>query len=168
MTSLFAHAWLSKRSPIPLTTTSPIVKKKLIGTRVKCIASLTVLAIVGIGPIPFTEMIGYYIITKRPRWFKEAVRDHFAEAKHSKAAASDHCQLQVSRPRWVVLITRTQCYAVLTGLAALGMALIPATDILSFYVFLTNAPWFARVVDRLYLGVDDIPIQQGPLDVGET
>lgn len=134
-------------------------KKKLIGTRVKCIASLTGLAIIGIGPVPFTEILGFYIITKRPKWFKDAVREHFAEARQSKDWAADHSHLRTSRPRWTVIKTKATCYAGLTGLAAVGIAMIPATDILSFYVFLTNAPWFARLVNRLYLGVDDIPIK---------
>jgi hypothetical protein len=147
---------------------SPAMRKKLIGTRVKCIASLTGLAIIGIGPVPFTEILGFYIITKRPRWFKNAVRGHFAEARRPKAWVAGHPHLHVSRPRWTVIKTKAQCYAALTGLATLGIALIPATDILSFYVFLTNAPWFARLVDRLYLGVDDIPIKPGQVDDREA
>lgn len=143
-------------------------KKKLISTRVKCIASLTGLAIIGIGPVPFTEILGFYIITKRPRWFKKAVREHFAEAKRAKDWGADHSHLRASRPRWTVIKTKAQCYAALTGLAAAGVAMIPATDILSFYVFLTNAPWFARLVDRLYLGVDDIPIKHGQADTRES
>jgi hypothetical protein len=144
------------------------MRKKLIGARVKCIASLAGLAIIGIGPVPFTEILGFYIITKRPKWFKRAVREHYAEAKHPKAWGADHFHLRTSRPRWTVIKTKAQCYAALTGLAALGVALIPATDILSFYVFLTNAPWFARLVDRLYLGVDDIPIKHGQANAREN
>lgn len=142
------------------------MRKKLINTRVKCIASLTGLAIIGIGPVPFTEILGFYIITKRPIWFKNAVREHFAEARHAKDWVADHSYLRTSRPRWSVIKTKAQCYAALTGLAAVGVAMIPATDILSFYVFLTNAPWFARLVDRLYLGVDDIPIKHCRVDRG--
>lgn len=143
-------------------------KKKLIGTRVKCIASLTGLAIIGIGPVPFTEILGFYVITKRPLWFKNAVREHFAEAKNRKDWVADHSHLRASRPRWTVIKAKATCYAALTGLAAVGVAMIPATDILSFYVFLTNAPWFARLVDRLYLGVDDVPIKHGQVHMGGT
>jgi hypothetical protein len=139
-------------------------KKKLIGTRVKCIASLTGLAIVGIGPVPFTELLGFYVITKRPRWFKNAVREHFAEARQAKDWVADHSHLRTPRPRWTVIKTKAACYTGLTLLAAMGVAMVPATDILSFYVFLTNAPWFARLVNRLYLGVDDHPIKHRQAD----
>lgn len=134
-------------------------KKKLISTRVKCITSLTGLAIVGIGPVPFSEILGFYIIARRPRWFKEAVREHFAEARQAKDWAADHSHLQTSHPRWTVVKTKAVCYTGLTVLATMGVVMVPATDILSFYVFLSNAPWFARLVNRLYLGVDDQPIK---------
>lgn len=51
----------------------------MVSTRVKCLASLTGLALIGIGPIPFTELLGYYIITKRPHWFRDTVNNYYIE-----------------------------------------------------------------------------------------
>jgi hypothetical protein len=48
-------------------------------TRNKCLAVLTVLAILGIGPIPTTTLLAFYIVLARPAWFKQLVLRLYAE-----------------------------------------------------------------------------------------
>lgn len=48
-------------------------------TRNQCLAVLTLLAILGIGPIPTTTLLAFYIVLARPAWFKRLVLDLYAE-----------------------------------------------------------------------------------------
>ncbi|WP_173586079.1 hypothetical protein [Methylogaea oryzae] len=41
--------------------------------------ALSVLAILGIGPIPTTSLLGFYIVLARPHWFKALVDKLYAE-----------------------------------------------------------------------------------------
>jgi len=49
--------------------------------RAKCLAALTVLALLGIGPIPTTTLLGFYVVLRRPRWFRDLIADLYAEAE---------------------------------------------------------------------------------------
>ena len=48
--------------------------------RTKCLAALTVLALLGIGPIPTTTLLGFYVVLRRPPWFRDLVRELYAES----------------------------------------------------------------------------------------
>lgn len=49
------------------------------GTRVKCLAVLIFLTILGLGPVPLTSVIGIYIVLRRPAWFKNLVLKLYRE-----------------------------------------------------------------------------------------
>lgn len=53
-------------------------------TRSKCLIALGVLAILSIGPLPTTTLLGFYVVLARPRWFKELVRKLYAEGEGGK------------------------------------------------------------------------------------
>lgn len=46
--------------------------------RTKCLAALTVLAILGIGPLPTTTLLAFYIVLRRPQWFRDLMADLYA------------------------------------------------------------------------------------------
>lgn len=48
--------------------------------RAKCLAALTVFGLLGIGPIPTTTLLGFYIVLRRPLWFRDLIRDLYAES----------------------------------------------------------------------------------------
>lgn len=50
-------------------------------TRGKCLIALSVLGILGIGPIPTTTLLGFYIVLARPPWFKELVHKLYTESE---------------------------------------------------------------------------------------
>ncbi|MGY6214509.1 hypothetical protein ACW73L_05030 [Methylolobus aquaticus] len=54
--------------------------------RAKCLAALTVLALLGIGPIPTTTLLGFYVVLRRPRWFRDLIADLYAEAEKPRSA----------------------------------------------------------------------------------
>jgi hypothetical protein len=43
------------------------------GLRVKLLMVLILLTVLGVGPVPFTSVIGIYIVLLRPAWFKSLV-----------------------------------------------------------------------------------------------
>ncbi|MBM4201151.1 MAG: hypothetical protein FJ189_07680 [Gammaproteobacteria bacterium] len=49
--------------------------------RAKCLAALVFLAVLGIGPIPTTTLLGFYVVLRRPAWFRELIQDLYAEAE---------------------------------------------------------------------------------------
>jgi hypothetical protein len=49
--------------------------------RAKCLAALTVFAILGIGPIPTTTALGFYVVLRRPQWFKDLIMDLYADRR---------------------------------------------------------------------------------------
>ena len=53
----------------------------LMTARTKCLTALTVLAVLGIAPIPTTTLIGFYVVLRRPPWFRDLIRDLYAEAE---------------------------------------------------------------------------------------
>jgi len=53
-------------------------------TRTKCLIALTILAILGIGPIPTSTLLGFYVVLARPPWFRELVLKLYAEGEPSR------------------------------------------------------------------------------------
>ena len=52
-------------------------------TRFKCLFVLSVLAILGIGPLPTTSLLGFYVVLARPPWFKDLILRLYAEGEHT-------------------------------------------------------------------------------------
>lgn len=50
-------------------------------TRSKCLIALGVLAVLGIGPVPTTSLLGFYVVLARPRWFKALIHKLYAEGE---------------------------------------------------------------------------------------
>ncbi len=47
--------------------------------RIKLLAVLALLTVLGIGPMPVTSIIGIYIVLYRPAWFKRLVLNLYDE-----------------------------------------------------------------------------------------
>lgn len=52
-------------------------------TQTKCLIALTFLGILGIGPVPTTTLLGFYVVLARPPWFRELVLKLYAETDAS-------------------------------------------------------------------------------------
>jgi hypothetical protein len=50
--------------------------------RAKCLAALTVFALLGIGPIPTTTLLGFYVVLRRPLWFRDLIMALYAESEN--------------------------------------------------------------------------------------
>lgn len=47
-------------------------------SRLKCGVALLLLMLVDIGPVPVTALLGLFIVTFRPTWFKELVNQIYS------------------------------------------------------------------------------------------
>jgi hypothetical protein len=55
--------------------------------RAKCLAALTVLGLLGIGPIPTTTLLGFYVVLRRPLWFRHLIAELYAESDNPPSPA---------------------------------------------------------------------------------
>jgi hypothetical protein len=53
--------------------------------RAKCLTALTILGILGIGPIPTTTALGFYVVLRRPRWFRDLILELYADLPGTSA-----------------------------------------------------------------------------------
>jgi hypothetical protein len=53
-------------------------------TRTQCLIGLTLLGILGIGPVPTSTLVLFYVVLVRPPWFKDLVLKLYAEDRESE------------------------------------------------------------------------------------
>ncbi len=49
--------------------------------RTQCLIALTILAILGIGPVPTSTLLLFYVVLTRPPWFRDLVLKLYAEGQ---------------------------------------------------------------------------------------
>jgi hypothetical protein len=117
--------------------------------QVKCLLVLSVLAIIGFGPLSLTCLIGMYIVIGRPRWFYRLTRDLYLNA----SPKSEERVAVRSRPGSLALGVRLRTFMSLLILLILDIAPVPVTGAIAIYVVLTRPEWFRRLVLNIYRGI---------------
>ncbi|WP_036268258.1 hypothetical protein [Methylocaldum szegediense] len=119
-------------------------------TQVKSFLILTVLAIIGFGPLSLTCLIGLYIVLRRPDWFYRVVKNLY----RGTACGSEHCPEQDEKRRSATRMARIKTFLSLLVLLVLDIAPIPVAGSIGLYVVVARPCWFRRLVEKIYGDMD--------------
>jgi len=108
-------------------------------TRLKCLLVLIVLAIIEIGPVSVTSLIGMAVVIFRPAWFLRLTRNLYADINTSSLIPGKHPTL-----------TRCKGFLSLLVLLILDIAPIPVASAIGLLILLTRPLWFYRMVETIY------------------
>lgn len=116
-------------------------------TQIKCLLVMTVLALIGFGPLSLTGLIGLFVVIARPRWFYLGVqnlyRDLGGQARWPLGAPASCAASNLARIKalvWLLL------------LLLLDVAPVPVTGTIGLYVVIARPKWFKALVEKIYLG----------------
>ena len=115
-------------------------------TQTKCTLGLGFMFIVEILPLPFTALLGIYVIRKRPEWFPKVVENLYADKNDDMEAASETLKQEKSPKEYK---TRKRCTMTMMTLTFFDLA-IPVTIPFGLYIVRRRPTWFREVVVRLY------------------
>lgn len=118
--------------------------------QVKSLLVLSVLAVIGFGPLSFTCLIGMYIVLDRPLWFHQLTRDIYRGTNPGQTMKPT----RPTRPGPLALGSRCLTFLSLLLLLILDIAPIPVTGAIAIYVVLTRPEWFRRLVFNVYGGAN--------------
>jgi len=117
-------------------------------TQTKCTASLLVMLIIEILPIPLTSIFCIYVIRKRPAWLPGVV-ERLYEGKENYQEL-----FLINLDGHDSLVTRRRCTFSLSIMILLDF-LIPFTILFGLYIARRRPIWFQNVVIRLYKNLHD-------------
>jgi hypothetical protein len=120
------------------------------GTQVKSFLFLTVLAIIGFGPLSLTCLIGLFIVLRRPDWFYQVVKNLYRDT----ARGSEDCTGQEEKRRSATRIARIKTFLSLLVLLVLDIAPVPVAGSIGLYVVVARPCWFKRLVEKIYGDMD--------------
>jgi hypothetical protein len=112
------------------------------GTQIKCFLVMTVLAIIGFGPLSLTCLIGLYVVLARPRWFQTVTRKLYRNLSSDATDPPDGFS--------GTMVTRLKCTLCLLLLLVLDIAPVPVTGFIGLYVIALRPSWFKQLVERIY------------------
>ena len=116
---------------------------------IKSLLVLSVLAIIGFGPLSFTCLIGLYIVLGRPAWFYQLTREIYLGKNPGVRAMKP---ARPARPGSLALGSRFLTFLSLLLLLILDIAPVPVTGVIAIYVVLTRQEWFQQLVFNMYSG----------------
>jgi hypothetical protein len=119
------------------------------GTQVKSFFFLTVLAIIGFGPLSLTCLIGLFIVARRPDWFYQVVKNLYRDT----ACGSADCAAREEKLRSEAGMARIKTFLCLLVLLVLDIAPVPVAGSIGLYVVVARPCWFKTLVERIYGGV---------------
>lgn len=120
------------------------------GTQVKSFLFLTVLAIIGFGPLSLTCLIGMFILIRRPAWFYRVVKNLYCDSP----CGSDDLELPTEEKGKKATAARIKSFFCLFILLVLDIAPVPVTGSIGLYVVAARPCWFKTLVEKIYLGVN--------------
>jgi len=117
--------------------------------QVKSLLVLSVLAIIGFGPLSFTCLIGIYVVLGRPPWFYQLTREIYRGTNPGVQAMKP---ARPARSGSLALGSRFLTFLGLLLLLILDIAPVPVTGVIAIYVVLTRPEWFQQLVFNIYGG----------------
>lgn len=120
------------------------------GTQVKSFLLLTVLAIIGFGPLSVTCLIGMFILLKRPEWFYRVVKNLYRD----RPCRSGDPKMPAEEKGKKATAARIKSFLCLFILLVLDIAPVPVTGAIGLYVVAARPCWFRTLVEKIYLGVN--------------
>lgn len=120
-------------------------------TQVKSFLFLTVLAIIGFGPLSLTCLIGLFIVLRRPDWFYQVVKNLY----RGTACESAHRMEQEEKRRSATRMARIKTFLSLLVLLVLDIAPIPVAGSIGLYVVVARPCWFKTLVEKIYGRVEE-------------
>jgi hypothetical protein len=112
-------------------------------TQIKCLFVFAIFALIGIGPLSPTCLIGLYIVIERPRWFFNLVGNLYERQPPLQNRVLPNAEKKTRR-------TRVKCFLSLLILLILDIAPIPVTALIAFPVIVNKPLWFVRTVASIY------------------
>lgn len=112
------------------------------GMQIKCFLVMTVLAIIGFGPLSLTCLIGLYVVLARPRWFQAVTTKLYQNLAGDARDPPERFS--------GTAITRLKCILCLLVLLVLDIAPVPVTGFIGLYVIALRPAWFKHLVERIY------------------
>jgi hypothetical protein len=109
----------------------------------KCLLVLSILAVIGFGPVSITCLIGMYIVIGRPEWFIRLVGDLYDHQPRFQVRGAGNPQKRIGRARIMSFLT-------LLGLFVIDILPLPTTAILAFFIIFNRPLWFIRTVANVY------------------
>jgi hypothetical protein len=122
-------------------------------TRLKCFLVMTVLALIGFGPLSLTCLLGMIIVITRPRWFYSVVENLYRGADPGTIAGTATQSAKTLRTSGV----RLRCFLALLVLLVLDIAPVPVTGSIGLYVIWQRPSWFKSLVENVYADLCRIP-----------
>jgi len=117
--------------------------------QIKSLLVLSVLAIIGFGPLSLTCLIGIYIVLGRPPWFYQLTRDIYHGTNSGGQAMKP---IKPAQSGSLALGSRFLTFLSLLLLLILDIAPVPVTGVIAIYVVLTRPEWFQQLVFNIYSG----------------
>ncbi|MGX2030738.1 hypothetical protein [Methylocaldum gracile] len=118
-------------------------------TQIKSFLFLTVLAIIGFGPLSLTCLIGLFIVVRRPERFYQVVENLY----RGTACGSIDCAPGQHGHGSEARKARIKSFLCLFILLVLDIAPVPVAGSIGLYVVLIRPCWFKTLVERIYYGV---------------
>lgn len=97
-----------------------------------CLSVFSGFAIIGFGPISPGCLIGFYVVVKRPLWFKSLMETMNADIKPPQTSVNAESSRR----------TRKKCFFILLGLFVSDIAPVPVTPVVAFGIILSRPFWF--------------------------
>ena len=114
----------------------------MLATQLQCLLVMSLLALIGFGPLSLTCLMGFYIVAARPAWFLDVVRSLYGKPARLRAEP-----VFGTRP---ATAPRLKTAAVLLALLILDIAPVPVTGSIGLYVILARPGWFERLAHAVY------------------
>lgn len=110
-------------------------------TQLKCMLVLLLFAIIAIGPVSLTCLIGMWIVLARPAWFLGILNLLYQNSPIRNLMATSKLHL---------LRTGIKCFVTLLVLFVVDISPIPLTELLGLFIVVVKPVWFYQVVANIY------------------
>lgn len=115
-------------------------------TQVNCLLAMTVLALIGFGPLSLTCLIGMAVVIARPHWFFELVQHLYRNVGDEALPFAPPANCAAANT------ARIKAFLCLFALLVLDIAPVPVTGTIGIYVIIARPKWFRQLVEKIYLG----------------
>lgn len=116
-------------------------------TQIKCLIVMSMLALIGFGPLSLTCLIGMSVVIWRPQWFYVVVHNLYRDQNDEE---TPHSLMARVHPVGASIVARIKTFLCLLILLLLDIAPVPVTGAIGLYVVITRPKWFLFLVETIY------------------